>query len=93
MYCRICNNTFRTQIHGLSQPVDVYCDWIDECEKVNQPAWLRIYKIIIYIIILYYINEYLNIYINEYLNIYINEYLNIYINIYLIKLVSKYINI
>lgn len=38
VWCRICSKSFETDIHDLSQPVDVYCDWIDECEKVNQPV-------------------------------------------------------
>jgi len=27
--------SFQTIIHHLSEPVDVYSDWIDECQKVN----------------------------------------------------------
>ncbi|KAI9139110.1 transcription elongation factor 1, partial [Paraphysoderma sedebokerense] len=30
--CRICNETFQTPIHALSEPIDVYSDWLDSCE-------------------------------------------------------------
>ena len=33
--CRICSTTHSSKIHHLSAAVDVYCDWIDECHKVN----------------------------------------------------------
>lgn len=27
-----------THITDLSKPIDVYCEWIDECEKLNDLA-------------------------------------------------------
>ena len=30
---RMCLAKFQTEIHHLTQPIDVYCEWIDECEK------------------------------------------------------------
>ncbi|GLJ24675.1 hypothetical protein SUGI_0472680 [Cryptomeria japonica] len=33
--CRICQESFSTTINALSEPIDVYCEWIDECERVN----------------------------------------------------------
>ncbi|ODN01245.1 Transcription elongation factor 1 [Orchesella cincta] len=33
--CHICMECFQTQIHNLSEPVDVYNDWIDACEEAN----------------------------------------------------------
>jgi len=33
--CHVCLECFQTQIHGLSEPVDVYNDWIDACEQAN----------------------------------------------------------
>ncbi|CAG7715986.1 unnamed protein product [Allacma fusca] len=33
--CRVCMECFQTRIHALSDPIDVYNDWIDECEKCN----------------------------------------------------------
>mmetsp|Transcript_5888 Transcript_5888/g.11230 ORF Transcript_5888/g.11230 Transcript_5888/m.11230 type:complete len:82 (-) Transcript_5888:133-378(-) len=34
--CRICNEKFSTEINNLSEPIDVYAEWIDECEKINE---------------------------------------------------------
>lgn len=36
--CKICGQTFQTSIHSLSQPVDVYSDWIDACEELAEEA-------------------------------------------------------
>eukprot|EP01018_Ginkgo_biloba_P019431 Gb_16585 [translate_table: standard] len=33
--CRICQESFSTSINTLSEPIDVYSEWIDECERVN----------------------------------------------------------
>lgn len=33
--CAACLEEFQTPITHLSDPVDVYCDWIDACEAVN----------------------------------------------------------
>lgn len=33
--CRICNEEFTTTINYLSEPIDVYSDWIDACEQAN----------------------------------------------------------
>ncbi|CAI0557819.1 unnamed protein product [Linum tenue] len=44
--CGICQESFSTTISGicessvectLSEPIDVYSEWIDECERVNNP--------------------------------------------------------
>lgn len=32
--CKICEQSFQTFINRLSQPVDVYFDWIDACEDL-----------------------------------------------------------
>ncbi|XP_020973394.1 transcription elongation factor 1 homolog isoform X3 [Arachis ipaensis] len=38
--CRICQESFSTAITGklnaLSEPIDIYSEWIDECERVNK---------------------------------------------------------
>eukprot|EP00045_Choanoeca_perplexa_P014265 m.166673 g.166673 ORF g.166673 m.166673 type:complete len:141 (-) comp16628_c0_seq3:1161-1583(-) len=34
--CKICTESFQTPIHHLSEPIDVYTDWIDECEAANR---------------------------------------------------------
>ncbi|XP_038896920.1 transcription elongation factor 1 homolog [Benincasa hispida] len=33
--CRICQESFSTTITALSEAIDVYSEWIDECERVN----------------------------------------------------------
>lgn len=33
--CRICNEEFSTVVNYLSEPIDVYSDWIDACEAAN----------------------------------------------------------
>ncbi|KAF5284309.1 hypothetical protein FQA39_LY04602 [Lamprigera yunnana] len=33
--CRVCLEDFQTTINFLSEPVDVYNDWIDACESAN----------------------------------------------------------
>lgn len=33
--CSQCGAQFAVKIHTLSEPIDVYSDWIDECEKLN----------------------------------------------------------
>ncbi|KAH8370820.1 hypothetical protein KR093_005111 [Drosophila rubida] len=33
--CRECNESYKTKIISLSEPVDVYNDWIDACEMAN----------------------------------------------------------
>ena len=34
--CRVCKAEHASRTHKLSQNVDVYRNWLDECEKVNQ---------------------------------------------------------
>ncbi|CAG98764.1 Elf1p [Kluyveromyces lactis] len=36
LHCKICGQSFQTRINGLSQPVDVYSDWFDAVEEVNE---------------------------------------------------------
>ena len=33
--CRICKLNYVSKINHLSAEVDVYCNWIDECHKLN----------------------------------------------------------
>ena len=35
LMCRLCNITYSSPIHNLSQPVDVYHDWVDNFEKIQ----------------------------------------------------------
>jgi transcription elongation factor Elf1 len=34
--CRVCDAQYSTMITELSEPVDVYCQWIDACEDANK---------------------------------------------------------
>lgn len=40
-FCWNCLERFCTQIHALTEPIDIYADWIDECERANN-SWLII---------------------------------------------------
>ncbi|KAI6705252.1 hypothetical protein NL676_008214 [Syzygium grande] len=33
--CGICQERFSTSITALTEPIDIYSEWIDECERVN----------------------------------------------------------
>ncbi|VDK26846.1 unnamed protein product [Taenia asiatica] len=33
--CGICLEDYQTSVNALSQEIDVYNDWIDECELAN----------------------------------------------------------
>lgn len=34
--CKICGQSFQSPINSLSQPIDIYSDWVDACEAVAQ---------------------------------------------------------
>lgn len=36
--CRVCVAEYEMRIDPLHQPVDVFADWIDECEALNKVA-------------------------------------------------------
>ena len=36
--CRICQVTFQARLFDATKQVDVYCEWIDACQKVNDQA-------------------------------------------------------
>lgn len=36
--CRICGESFQTRVSYISDPVDVYCEWIDELERARGGA-------------------------------------------------------
>ena len=36
--CRICGESHRCRIHALTEAVDVYTSWTDECEATNAMA-------------------------------------------------------
>jgi transcription elongation factor Elf1 len=33
--CTVCGQKYTCNITHLSEPIDVYSDWIDACEKLN----------------------------------------------------------
>ena len=33
--CKVCATSYKTKASHLTDPIDVYYDWIDECEKEN----------------------------------------------------------
>ncbi|KAL8113066.1 transcription elongation factor 1 homolog [Apium graveolens] len=33
--CGICQESFSTTVTALTEPIDIYSEWIDECERVN----------------------------------------------------------
>lgn len=38
LHCKVCGQSFQTAINSLSQPVDIYSDWIDACEDIAEEA-------------------------------------------------------
>lgn len=38
LHCKICGQNFQSNIHSLSKPVDIYSDWIDACEDLEEDA-------------------------------------------------------
>ncbi|KAM1571331.1 hypothetical protein ACFX13_037105 [Malus domestica] len=34
--CCVCLESFSTTVTALTEPIDIYSEWIDECEKVNR---------------------------------------------------------
>jgi transcription elongation factor Elf1 len=39
--CFVCKESYSTKAHALTEPIDVYSEWIDECEKANQGVDVR----------------------------------------------------
>jgi transcription elongation factor Elf1 len=39
--CFVCKESYSTKAHALTEPIDVYSEWIDECEKANQDVDVR----------------------------------------------------
>ncbi|RWR90478.1 transcription elongation factor 1 [Cinnamomum micranthum f. kanehirae] len=33
--CGVCKESYNTSINNLTEAVDVYSEWIDECERAN----------------------------------------------------------
>ncbi|KAL6839568.1 hypothetical protein ACP4OV_030507 [Aristida adscensionis] len=34
--CGVCKEEYGTSAHPLTEPIDVYSDWIDACERANE---------------------------------------------------------
>ncbi|KAL5993529.1 hypothetical protein ACLOJK_014454 [Asimina triloba] len=34
--CSFCNETYRTKANHLTEEIDIYSEWVDECEQVNE---------------------------------------------------------
>jgi len=34
--CRVCGESFQTRVSYLSDPVDVYCAWVDELQAAGE---------------------------------------------------------
>lgn len=39
----VCKERYSSKAHDLTEPIDVYSEWIDECEKANKGVILRDY--------------------------------------------------
>jgi transcription elongation factor Elf1 len=40
--CKICGQSFQTAIDSLSEPIDIYSNWIDACEAVAEEEAKRV---------------------------------------------------
>ena len=36
--CRLCSASFQMPIHHLHEPIDVFSEWLDDCEAAQNPA-------------------------------------------------------
>ena len=34
--CSICTESYATKAHALTEPIDVYSEWIDSCREANE---------------------------------------------------------
>merc|ERR1719277_2285721 len=39
--CRICGASYQMMINYLTEPVDVFSEWVDECQHANEPENLE----------------------------------------------------
>jgi transcription elongation factor Elf1 len=44
LHCRICDVSYETQIHQLSDPIDVFSEWLDEAEEMQRKEVERVEK-------------------------------------------------
>lgn len=38
--CRICEESFSTTITALTEAIDIYSEWIDECSHTKAKTWI-----------------------------------------------------
>ncbi|WOK98850.1 hypothetical protein Cni_G07562 [Canna indica] len=36
--CWVCKARYATTIHRLTEPIDIYSEWLDKCEEVKKEA-------------------------------------------------------
>ena len=34
--CRVCGESYQMRINHLTEPVDVFCEWVDACEAARK---------------------------------------------------------
>jgi transcription elongation factor Elf1 len=34
--CRVCGHNYSSQTNHLTEAADLYCEWIDACERANE---------------------------------------------------------
>mmetsp|Transcript_39768 Transcript_39768/g.62105 ORF Transcript_39768/g.62105 Transcript_39768/m.62105 type:complete len:115 (-) Transcript_39768:1611-1955(-) len=34
--CSVCDTKWETTITALTEPIDIYCEWVDACEEANK---------------------------------------------------------
>ena len=39
--CSVCKETYATKANALTEPIDVYSEWIDSCEEANEGVVVR----------------------------------------------------
>jgi transcription elongation factor Elf1 len=39
--CSVCKETYATKANALTEPIDVYSEWIDSCEEANEGVVIR----------------------------------------------------
>ncbi|CAL9053168.1 unnamed protein product [Musa banksii] len=40
--CGVCKESYATTIHHLTEPIDIYSEWVDECENTNESEELLV---------------------------------------------------
>lgn len=40
--CRVCGESFQMRINHLTEPVDVFCEWVDACDAARKDSAVAI---------------------------------------------------